>query len=105
VDSIQLSQSDVTVTGPTATACAVGSGPNVFVYGGTPPYTVYNSLPAGMTLDKSRVQDSGDSFTISFLGVCMQTMPITVQDSMGRLATVTVTNQVQQSSTSASSPS
>jgi hypothetical protein len=40
------------------------------------------------------VEDSGDGFTIFFTsGICVDGMPITIEDSMGNLATLTVTNQ------------
>ena len=73
--------------------CAEGVGPVVHVYGGQPPYKLANSVPDGMQLDKSRLQNSGEGFTITFInGVCMTNMPITIEDDMGRLAYVMVTN-------------
>ena len=90
-DSILLSPTSVTATGPVG-ACARGVGPTVFVFGGTPPYTLTNSYPLGMTLDVKTVKNSGEGFTITLNGVCMDTIPINVQDDMGRIATMTVTN-------------
>jgi hypothetical protein len=87
-----VSPAGVVVTGP-AGACAVGSGPVIHVYGGQPPYDLDNSLPDGMVLSRTRLQNSGESFTITFTGVCMEGMPITIEDDMGRLTTVTVTNR------------
>ena len=73
--------------------CAVGLGPEVHIYGGAPPYTLANSVPQGMVLSKSLVQNSGESFVINFVGrVCLSDVPITVEDSMGRLAQVRVSN-------------
>lgn len=91
-ESIYLSATAVTV-GATG-ICMSGLGPEIHVYGGTPPYKLANSVPQGMTLNKSVVQNSGDSFTITFKGVCMDTMPITVEDQMGLLAHVDVSNGV-----------
>jgi hypothetical protein len=90
-DSILLSPAAVSVMGPHL-ACARGIGPTVFVYGGTPPYTLNNSYALGMTLDKQSLKNSGDGFTITFNGVCMESVPITVQDDMGRISAVGVTN-------------
>ena len=46
-----------------------------------------------MQLDKTRLQNSGEGFTITFInGVCMTNMPITIEDDMGRLGYVMVTN-------------
>lgn len=90
-DHIQLSMSSVRVGSPGF--CVSGMGPEVHVYGGSPPYRVSNSVPQGMQLNKSSVVLSGDSFTISFInGVCLENMPITVEDGMGRIAQVIVTN-------------
>jgi hypothetical protein len=90
-DSVQLSLTSVRV-GSTGN-CVTGMGPEVHVFGGSPPYRLSNSVPQGMQLNKSSVALSGDSFTISFTnGVCLQSMPITVEDTLGRIAQVMVTN-------------
>ena len=92
-DAIQLSPNNVTVTGPIG-ACASGTGPKVFIYGGTPPYKLRNSLPTGMVLDRSGVQDSGQGFQITFNGTCMSSIPVSVEDDMGRIAEVMVSNEL-----------
>lgn len=89
-DSLEVSPASVTVG--TQDACISGVGPTVYVYGGKPPYKLSNSVPQGMTLNRSVLQNSGDGFTITLLGVCMQNMPINIEDDMGRLSKVTVTN-------------
>jgi hypothetical protein len=90
-DEIQLSATALDVTGPPG-ACAVGYAGKVFVFGGEPPYRLYNSAPAGVHLSTDRVADSGDGFDVTFLGQCLASVPITVQDDMGRLATLSLTN-------------
>lgn len=71
--------------------CSEGMGPTVTVWGGQPPYKLTNSMPTGMTLDKSRLTYSGEGFTIRFInGVCMTNMPISIEDDMGRLLHVLV---------------
>lgn len=92
-DSIVVSPASVTVTGGVG-ACATGTGPKVYVYGGTPPYTLANSAPSAMTLDKAGLQNSGDGFTLTFNGGCFESLPVTVQDDQGRLATVVVSNEI-----------
>lgn len=90
-DEISVYPAAVSVSG--GGSCAVGIGPTVHVYGGQPPYELSNSVPDGMVLDKSVLTHSGEGFTVSFInGVCMDSMPIVVEDDMGRLATVTVSN-------------
>ncbi len=91
-EELYLSATSVTV-GVTG-ICAAGVGPQIHIYGGTPPYKLANSVPQGMTLNKTVVQNSGDSFVITFTGVCMDSMPITVEDQMGLLARVSVSNGV-----------
>ncbi len=90
-DVIQLSMDDIIATGPPG-ACATGTGPTVYIYGGTPPYTLTNSAKGFVTLDVYFVRDSGDGFTPTFNGACIESLPVTVQDDMGRLATVRLTN-------------
>jgi hypothetical protein len=88
-ETLEASPSAVSV-GPTGD-CSEGTGPNVTVWGGQPPYKLTNSVPGGMALDKSRLTYSGESFTISFInGVCMTNMPISIEDDMGRLLHVLV---------------
>lgn len=92
-DELFVSPSEVNVHGSNG-VCASGVGPTVYVYGGQPPYSLTNSVPMALSLDRTQVRDSGDGFTISFInGVCVESMPITIEDRMGRLATVTVTNR------------
>jgi len=89
-DQIYVSATSVTV-GDKGN-CVAMKGPEIHVYGGTPPYKLANSVPQGMVLSKTVVQNSGDSFVITFTGVCMTTMPITVEDQMGLMARVDVSN-------------
>ena len=72
--------------------CAVGTGPDIHVWGGQPPYKLTNSVPTAMTLSTSRLANSGDGFTVTFFGSCLVNMPITIEDDMGRIITVRVTN-------------
>ncbi|HEX5684677.1 MAG TPA: hypothetical protein VFY73_11660 [Ideonella sp.] len=73
--------------------CYAGPGPTVFIYGGQPPYKLDNSLPQGMQVDKQVVTDSGQGFTITFNGQCMEAIPVTIEDDMGRVLAVPVTNE------------
>lgn len=77
--------------------CAVGKGPDIHVYGGQPPYKLAISIPDGIVTDKKELRNSGDAFTIYFInGFCMENSPITIEDDMGRLTEVLVTNKVKQ---------
>jgi hypothetical protein len=93
-ESIVASPQSVVVE--SAGSCSVGVGPTVYVFGGTPPYTLRNSVPAGMVLNKSKLINSGDGFTVTFIGgLCMNAMPISIEDDMGRLLDVAITNKVK----------
>lgn len=90
-DAIELSMTSVSTGQPGV--CYIGSGPQVHVFGGAPPYKLSNPLPQGIALSRTMVPNSGDSFQINFVGgICMTGMAITVEDKMGRLARVTVSN-------------
>ena len=93
-DSIVASPSSVTINGG-PNSCAVGLGPTVFLYGGQPPYTLTNSAPQAMQLDVTQVQESGQGFTVRFInGICLDQIPITVEDGMGRVLPIPMTNKV-----------
>lgn len=72
--------------------CFSGIGPTVHVYGGKPPYVLKNSVPRGMSLDRSRIGAPGEGFTLSFSGLCLSEMPITIEDAEGRLLAVPISN-------------
>lgn len=101
-ETLTLSQSEVSVTA--IGTCYAGNGPTVYVYGGRPPYTLYNSLPDGMALSSTQVSDSGGSFTIQFKGVCMASMPITVSDDMGRITSVLVSSIMEEDTSTTPDP-
>ncbi len=62
VDTITLLPNTVTFTGTTSTRCGTGSA-DVFVSGGTPPYTLVAS--AGVLATPTTVDASGGRFTVS----------------------------------------
>lgn len=82
----------ITVTSGTPDACAAGASARIHVWGGQPPYKLTNPVPDAMTLSDKTLENSGEGFTIQFLGVCLSTIPVTIEDDMGRLISVTVSN-------------
>lgn len=96
-ETLTLSQSELAVSA--IGACYTGNGPTVYIYGGRPPYTLYNSLPDGMTLSSATVANAGDGFTIQFKGACMESMPITVTDDMGRITSLLITSTMEEVTT------
>jgi hypothetical protein len=90
-DSLLASPTGVSVEGP-PNACFSGPGPKVFIFGGQPPYKLSNSAPLAMTLDKTELSNSGDGFTLTFVNGCLESLPITVEDAMGRVLSVPISN-------------
>lgn len=74
--------------------CYRGKGPKIFIYGGQPPYEIFNPLPQAMTLSTQKVEKSGDNFQITFInGWCMDNIEISIEDRMGTLAKAFISNQ------------
>jgi hypothetical protein len=90
-DHLTVEPGELSVSGPSG-SCGSGVGPEVHVWGGQPPYQLTNSVPNEMVLSRTRLDTSGEGFTIAFLGGCLDHMPITIEDDMGRLATLLVSN-------------
>src|SRR5436190_5264322 len=87
----------VTYTGPDNTRCADGSTSlttEVFVFGGTPPYTISNTAPGAFDLNTSFVASSGGSFRITPKGACVDGATFIVTDQTGRTVTVTASNKL-----------
>lgn len=82
---------DISVSGGIG-ACAVGATANVFVYGGTAPYRIDNPFPTHISVNKTRVDSRGGSFSITFLGGCIDPGSIIVVDALDRQVTLTVHN-------------
>jgi hypothetical protein len=72
--------------------CGSGYIGTVHVFGGQPPYQLYNSMPTAIQLSTGKVNDAGGRFDITFLGTRFSGMPMTVKDDMGRIATLVLTN-------------
>lgn len=88
------SPESITFQGPNTSSCADSSvSATVFVFGGTPPYTVSNTTNA-YSVSRDSVSFSGGSFDVTPVGICVGTpgLPIVVRDSSGRTATTTVAN-------------
>ena len=85
----------VTFTGPRVDQCASGGlSADVFVFGGTPPYTVSNPAPAAFVISPTVLTRSGASFRVTPTGVCVDPgLPIAVTDAVGRTISVTVANR------------
>jgi hypothetical protein len=83
----------IKVTGPVG-FCAAGTVGSVFVYGGAAPYRIDNTVPAYVTIDKGEVAHPGESFSVTFLGGCLDPGNVVVKDRLGKVVTLTLTNEV-----------
>jgi len=83
----------VTFTGPDNTRCATGLSSEIFIFGGTPPYSVSNSAPGAFVTNTNTVSFSGGSFRVTATGVCASNVTFAVTDSAGRTTTVTLSNE------------
>jgi hypothetical protein len=93
VDAISLLPSEITFTGSLSTNCGRGTA-DVFVFGGTPPYTITGS--AGLAISPTSLASSGGSFSVT-VGVAAPPCPtgsVVVTDSKGSVGTVSVTSEV-----------
>lgn len=98
-DKIEVTPSTINATG-VASRCAVGAGPTVYVHGGLPPYKLFNTLPSGIQLNVDSVARSGGNFVVAFTGQCFDSMPIKIEDALGQLGEVTLTNKPERPDTS-----
>jgi hypothetical protein len=91
--ALRVLPSTVTVTGGAIPVCAVGQGPEVFVFGGVPPYSIRNSVPTYVSLDKTVVGQSGEGAKLTFTGGCLDNALIIFVDKRGLEVAVTVSNR------------
>ena len=80
-----------TFTGPNTLQCASGSRADVSIFGGSPPYTISGG-GSFFGVSQSVVSASGGSFYVVPNGVCAANVPISVVDTAGRTAVVSVSN-------------
>ena len=90
-----VTPSGFTFQGVLVGQCASSSlSADFYVFGGTPPYTVSNSVPDAFSVFPTVLNSRGDHFTVTprNAGICIATpgSPITVRDSQGRTVSVQV---------------
>jgi len=83
----------VTFQGIRENECATGISANIFVFGGTPPYTV-SSTSSAYIVSRDFISFSGGSYTVTPNGQCvgLPGAPIIVRDASGNTVTTTVAN-------------
>ena len=76
--------------GPNDVSCGAGQV-DVKVIGGAAPYTLTNLVPGYVTIDKIEVDKNG-TFTVTFLGACMDGGLIDVRDALDNHVQVELSN-------------
>jgi hypothetical protein len=94
--------SAVTFTAPTSAGtgvCLAGGTSTIFVYGGTAPYRIDNTVPDYVSVDKTSVGERGGSFNITVVAAaCLSKGSIVVVDKLDNIVTLTVDNTAASSS-------
>lgn len=75
-----------------STACAGGGRQDVYVYGGTAPYRIDNTIPDYVSVDKSQVDSRGGHFTVTVGAACIKNGTIVVVDKLDNQVVFTVNN-------------
>ena len=83
-----------TITSASTTSCTTGFRVDYFIYGGTPPYRVTNTFPAGATLVNSAVATSGGFFEAVTNGTCVNPLIFSIFDAVGLQTTANLINQL-----------
>lgn len=91
-DQIVIVPADAAITTAFNNVCSTGFRIDYYVYGGTPPYVVASSFPAGVTLVNTTVAQSGGFFEAVTNGACVAPLTFTVADAAGKQATATLHN-------------
>ena len=90
-----VTPTSITFSGRFTGQCASSGNAVVFVFGGSPPYTIANTSGSAFVTSDSFLTQSGDSFSVSPTGTCSSGFPIVVRDSAGRTSTVTVSFRIE----------
>lgn len=87
--------STVSLTGADSSKCGTGTV-NVFVFGGTPPYTASTTFPSQIKISETSVSRSGDPFTVTMIdpSFCLSPGNVVITDATGAFITVAVTTAV-----------
>ena len=89
-----ITPSSLTFTGPRADQCAGSTArATFFIFGGVPPYTIFNTGLNALTVTSNDLSHSGGSFDVVAHGICVDPgIPITVGDSAGHTTSTIVAN-------------
>ncbi len=89
---LMVTPAKIEVKGASSTTCYSGQGPIFYIFGGKAPYTLRNSLPNGMSINKTTVYEQGGGVMVNFNGSCITNLPIVVTDDEGVTVNVEISN-------------
>jgi len=100
VATFSIQPTTVTFTVPTDASgvCFGGASQDVFVYGGTAPYRVDNTVPDYVSVNTTQVDSRGGHFTVTTNGGCLKNGTIVVVDKLDHQVVFTVNNSASGSS-------
>jgi hypothetical protein len=84
--------SDVTFFGQDSTQCSNNFRADYYIFGGTPPYQVFATPPAGVTLTNVPVPVAGGFFSVITNGTCADPEILLIVDASGLQTTATLHN-------------
>jgi hypothetical protein len=87
---LRTSPTEVTLQSTNTSCPPTTNGVIVYVFGGSAPYTLRNTVPDAIQLSTNTISGAGDGFRIDFKGGCLQTIPVIVIDSNGATTEVKV---------------
>ena len=96
--SIQPATVKFTVPTDASGVCFGGGTQDVYVYGGTAPYRIDNTVPDVVSVNTTQVDSRGGHFTVQVLGGCFEDGTIVVVDKLDKQVVFTVTNAASASS-------
>lgn len=70
--------------------CPPSSGVTVFAFGGTPPYTLRNPVSDYISIDRTLIAGAGQGVAVTFLGGCLEKIPLIFVDVTGATSTVDI---------------
>jgi hypothetical protein len=79
---------EITLTGPDADTCGAGYAGRIFVYGGSAPYRIDNTLPDYVVVTPNKVdstRDGNNYFDVTYTtAACLENIPLVIVDALGK---------------------
>jgi hypothetical protein len=90
--SVQGSPPDPNVPGSVGTCAVNFTSTQVFVYGGTAPYEIDNTIPDAVSVSRTKLDNKGDSFFVTFVKGCVDPGQVVIRDHLDHQVILTLHN-------------